>query len=67
MENYKKKYLSRPEISMATYILTRNIFLIPTFKLKQCETADGVKVIKIITKKCTKPNAEFKLQLLPWK
>lgn len=42
MENYKKKYLSRPEISMATYILTRNIFLIPTFKFKQCETADSM-------------------------
>lgn len=66
MENYKKIFFFfRPEISLAIYISTRNIFLIPTFMLKQCETAGGVKVIKTITKKCTKPNAEFKLQLLP--
>ena len=51
---------------MASYILTRN-GLISIFKLKQCETTDGVKVLKIITKKYTKPSAEFKLQLLPWK
>lgn len=52
---------------MATYILTYKIFLIPTFKLKSCETANGVKVIKTTTKQCPKPKAEFKLQLLPWK
>lgn len=57
---------SRPEITTASYILTRN-GLISIFKLKQYETTDGVKVIKIITKTYTKPSAELKLQLLPGK
>lgn len=62
----KVYFLSDQKYQWPLYFDLQNL-LIPTYKLKQCETADGGQVTKTITKTCPKPNAEFKLQLLPWK